>query len=68
MKTIREFFTGTFVGFILGGLLALLLTPQSGSKNRQWISEKYMDTTSKVEQAVKEKQEELQKEFDLFSK
>lgn len=68
MKTIRNFFMGTCIGFILGGILGLLLTPQNGIRNRQWISEKFKETSKKVEQAVKEKQEELQKEFDLFSK
>lgn len=68
MKTIRNFIMGTCFGFILGGILGLLLTPQSGNKNRKWITDKYQETSKKVEEAVQKKQEELQKEFDLYSK
>jgi gas vesicle protein len=59
---------GTCFGFMLGGILGLLLTPQSGNKNRQWIADKYQETSKIVEEAVQEKQDELQKEFDLYSK
>lgn len=68
MKTVRDFFIGTFIGFILGGLLGLLLAPKSGAENRQMISQKYTEAAEKIEQAMQEDQEKLKKELDTFSK
>lgn len=68
MKTIKNFFIGTLLGFIFGGLLGLLLTPQSGIENRQVIGKKYTETAQKVQQAMKEKQDELKQEIDSFIK
>jgi gas vesicle protein len=67
MKTIKDFFFGTIMGFLLGGLLGLLLTPHSGDKNRQLMTQKYSETTQKIQQAMREKQEELTQEINSFS-
>ena len=67
MKTLRDFFIGTFLGFILGGLLGLLLTPHSGVENRRLINQKYTQTANKVQEAMRERQEELQEELNSFS-
>ena len=68
MKTIKNFFNGTFIGFLLGGLLGLLLTPNSGSENRELIRQNYSETAKKVQEAMRVKQDELQQEVDLLSK
>lgn len=68
MKTIKDFFIGSMIGFLLGGLLGLLLTPNSGAENRQIIRQQFSETAGKVQEAVRSKQEELQREIDLFTK
>jgi hypothetical protein len=67
MKTIKDFIIGSLFGFVFGGLLGLLLTPNSGSENRQIIRQQFSETAGKVQEAVRTKQEELQKEIDLLT-
>ena len=68
MKTIKDFIIGTLFGFVFGGLIGLLLTPNRGSENRQIIKQQFSETAGKVQEAVRTKQVELQKEIDLLTK
>lgn len=67
MKTIKGFIFGSIFGFMLGGLIGLLLTPNSGLENRQKIGQQFSETAGKVQEAVRLKREELQREIDLFT-
>lgn len=67
MKTIKGFIFGSIFGFMLGGLICLLLTPNSGLENRQKIGQQFSETAGKVQEAVRLKREELQREIDLFT-
>jgi len=68
MKTIKNFLSGTILGFILGGLLGLLLVPNSGSKTRTILSQKITDTTQQVNQAMTQRRKELEEEIHTYSK
>jgi gas vesicle protein len=68
MRTLKNFVSGTLLGIILGGLLGLLLAPNSGSQTRTVISQKITDTTQQVKQAVSQRREELEEEVSSFSR
>jgi gas vesicle protein len=68
MRTIKYFVKGTFLGIILGGLLGLLLAPNSGSQTRTILTQKVTDTTQQVQQAMIQRQKELEEEVLSYSK
>ena len=77
-KEASSFFTGFFLGALIGGAAALLMAPQSGEETRTQIREKsvelrekaeatYGDLIKKVEestQELREKSEELSAKLD----
>jgi gas vesicle protein len=67
MKAIRDLFLGSVIGFALGGVLGLLLAPNSGEENRKVIYQQYSETTDKVRQAMLERREELESEIESFA-
>jgi gas vesicle protein len=67
MKTIKNFISGTFFGFILGGILGLLLAPNDGSQTRMILNQKITDSTQQVKQAMTERRMELEEEINNFS-
>jgi gas vesicle protein len=48
-KEISSFFTGFFVGALVGGAAALLLAPQSGEETRAQIRDKGIELKEKAE-------------------
>jgi gas vesicle protein len=48
-KEVSSFFTGFFVGALVGGAAALLLAPQSGEETRQQIRDKGIELKEKAE-------------------
>ena len=48
-KEISSFFTGFFVGALVGGAAALLLAPQSGEETRSQIRDKGIELKEKAE-------------------
>jgi gas vesicle protein len=68
MKTIKNFISGTILGFIIGGLVGLLLAPNSGSQTRAVLSQKITDTSQQVQQAMNQRRKELEEEIDSYSK
>ncbi len=63
MKSIERFLGGFVIGGILGSLLALLLTPASGSDVRRRVKDNILYVKSEVQIAAKERSEELKKEL-----
>ena len=68
MRTIKYFVKGTILGIMLGGLLGLLLAPNSGSQTRTILTQKVTDTTQQVKQAMIQRQKELEEEVFSYSK
>lgn len=48
-KEVSSFFTGFFIGALIGGASALLLAPQSGEETRTQIREKSIELREKAE-------------------
>ena len=48
-KEVSSFFTGFFVGALVGGAVALLMAPQSGEETRAQIREKSIEIKEKAE-------------------
>jgi gas vesicle protein len=48
-KEVSSFFTGFFIGALVGGATALLLAPQSGEETRTQIREKSIELKEKAE-------------------
>jgi len=68
MRKIKNFINGTILGIILGGLLGLLLAPNSGLQTRTILTQKITDTTQQVQQAMTQRREELEEEIHTNSK
>jgi gas vesicle protein len=71
---ISSFFSGFFVGALIGGATALLLAPQSGEETRTQLREKGIELRDKAEatyadvlQRVEATTEELRKQTDELS-
>jgi gas vesicle protein len=54
MKSGTSFLTGLLAGVAVGGVLALLYTPQSGKETREKIKQKFSDLEKELE-ALKNK-------------
>jgi gas vesicle protein len=77
-KEVSSFFTGFFIGALVGGAAALLFAPQSGEETRTQIRERsielrekaeatYGDVVTKIEESTEElrgKAEELSTKLD----
>lgn len=63
MKAIGNFFTGLLLGGIAGSLIALMLTPSSGKEMRDRITANYYHVRDEVENATKQRSEELKQEL-----
>ena len=59
-KEISSFFTGFFVGALVGGAAALLLAPQSGEETRAQIRDKGIELKEKAETTYNEVIEEIE--------
>jgi gas vesicle protein len=59
-KEVSSFFTGFFVGALVGGAAALLLAPQSGEVTRQQIRDKGIELKEKAEATYGEVIEEIE--------
>jgi len=53
-KEISSFFTGFFVGALVGGAAALLLAPQSGEETRAQIRDKGIELKERAEETYNE--------------
>lgn len=59
-KEVSSFFTGFFVGALVGGAAALLLAPQSGEETRQQIRDKGIELKEKAETTYNEVIDEIE--------
>jgi gas vesicle protein len=59
-KEVSSFFTGFFVGALVGGAAALLLAPQSGEATRAQIRDKGIELKEKAEATYGEVIEEIE--------
>lgn len=63
-KSSNTFFTGLMLGAVIGGAMALLYAPQSGSETRRIVKEKISDMKEKTSKAVSK----IKKSADSISK
>lgn len=63
MKTFGNFMAGVLLGGIVGSVAALLLTPSSGKEVRDKIVDKYNFIHDEVENAAKQRSDELKQEL-----
>ena len=66
MKRLFKFTFGAFLGAFLGGTLMLLFAPESGEFTREAIQERFKSLSGQIQDAVRSRQEELQKEFEKY--
>jgi gas vesicle protein len=73
-KEVSSFFTGFFMGALVGGAAALILAPQSGEETRAQIRDKGIELKEKAEttygevlQKVEATTEDLRKKTDEIS-
>jgi gas vesicle protein len=59
-KEVSSFFTGFFVGALVGGAAALVLAPQSGEETRAQIRDKGIELKEKAEATYGEVIEEIE--------
>ena len=63
MSRMSKFLLGAMIGGMLGTILALLFTPESGNDLRGQIKEKQQKIILDVNVAAKQKREELEREL-----
>ena len=68
MKSIEKFLTGFFLGGIVGALAVLLFTPEPGDKMRQRIKDNYLHVRDEVQNAARQRSEELKQELARLQK
>jgi gas vesicle protein len=64
MKKTFSFLNGFFTGALIGGLVMLLLTPDSGEGIRNSLKEKFAGFKSEISLAAQEKRIELENELN----
>lgn len=64
MKKAFSFLNGFFTGALVGGLLMLLFTPDSGEGIRTSINEKFAGFKNEISMAAQEKRIELENELN----
>lgn len=63
MKSIEKFLTGFVLGGIIGALIVLLSTPESGDKMRKRLTENFYHVRDEVQNAARQRSEELKQEL-----
>lgn len=63
MRHLDKFFFGALLGGLIGGGLALLFAPTSGKKLQSEIVSYVVDVREDVEQAARQRREELEQEL-----
>jgi gas vesicle protein len=66
MNRFYRFFQGFLMGVLLGGGLALLLTPYSGDQMRDEITNYYQKSLDDIKQATLQRREEMQKQLEAL--
>jgi len=66
MNRFYRFFQGFMMGVLLGGGLALLLTPYSGDQMRTEVNNYYQKSLDDIKQAAALRREELQRQLDAL--
>jgi gas vesicle protein len=61
-KEVSSFFTGFFVGALVGGAAALLMAPQSGEETRHQIHDKGIELKEKAEATYSEVVQRLEEQ------
>lgn len=63
MHKLRMFLLGSFLGGLVGGVLAILFAPMSGEELRGRLSETFGNMGNEMRQAAEEREEELRREL-----
>lgn len=63
MKRIFSFMMGTLIGAMVGAILAILLTPQSGDDLRGGMRERVMKLQEDLKSAARSRKTELEKQL-----
>ncbi len=63
MRSIEKFLTGFMLGGIMGALLVLLSTPESGDKMRARLKDNFYHVRDEVQNAARARSEELKQEL-----
>ena len=63
MKRIFSFLMGTMLGALVGGVLAVLLTPQSGDDLRGGIRERVLNLQNELKSAASSRKIELERQL-----
>lgn len=63
MRSIFRFFTGLFIGWWVGALIVLLLTPESGEELRGEIRTRSTGFLSEIQNAVDMRRAELERQL-----
>ena len=58
--SIGKFVTGFAIGSIVGGIIGILLAPQSGEETREMLADKSKEICDKTHEAVSEIQDKAQ--------
>lgn len=64
MNKIFSFMAGALCGALIGGVTALLLTPNSGEQLRMDVRERLETAVSEAQKAMAEKEAELDAQFE----
>lgn len=67
-KEVSSFFTGFFVGALIGGATALLLAPQSGEETRTQLRDKGIELREKAEATYSDVLQQVEKATDDLRK
>lgn len=68
MRRTFRFIAGAITGAIIGSVVVMLLTPESGSDTRTALSEKIQYLRSQILEAAKERRIELEAEIENYKK
>ncbi|MCX5974475.1 MAG: YtxH domain-containing protein [Coprothermobacterota bacterium] len=60
----KRFFRGFLFGVILGGVIGLLVAPESGPKLRQMVENRFRQAMQEAKHAAQRKRNELQKHWE----
>jgi gas vesicle protein len=68
MGKVLMFMGGVIAGAIIGGAVALLLTPQSGESMRGQARQRYQDALEAGRQAADERKQQLVSEYEAMKR
>jgi gas vesicle protein len=63
MKRMLSFFSGVLTGALVGAMVALLLTPESGENLRSRIQEQTLSLRDEIKKAAAERRAELEEQL-----